>query len=289
MRYRMLAIDLDGTLLGREGRISRANVEAVQRAIHASVQVVPCTGRGWCECRDILVDLLGAASGAEGVFVTGAAVNDLATGRTLDISVIEPHLVLEIVEYLWDRPEAVLVFRDAAAAGSDYLVTGAGQLTPNTRWWFQATATSVQRLERVSVDDLHHTLRVGLVADCEYIAELTQGLVAAFRPRVAIQHFEAVQKLNSDWKVHVVEAFAAGVDKWRGLMWIAQQRGIEPHQIAAIGDQVNDVAMLRQAGCGIAMGNAVDVVTSVADHVTRRCDQDGVAYAIDQLLSGQWG
>ena len=58
--------------------------------------------------------------------------------------------------------------------------------------------------------------------------------------------------------------------------------------IAAIGDEVNDVALLQQAGCGVAMGNAINAVKEAADYHTLDCEHHGVAHAIDQLLSGAW-
>ncbi len=288
MRYQMLALDLDGTLLDSHGQISRANVEAIQRAIDGGIRVVPCTGRAWCESRTILADLPQAPLIATGVFVTGAAISELATGKTLDISVLDPHLTLELVEHLWDLPEAVLVFRDANQVGHDYLITGAGKLTSNTQWWFEMTGANVHAQKRVTIEDLHHTMRVGVVAAGTRMGETKNAVQETFGSRVVVQHFEAIQESDPDQTVHVMEVFAAGVDKWRGLTWLAQQHGIESGQIAAIGDQINDVMMLREAGCGIAMANAVEATLAVADHLTRSCDEDGVAHAIDQLLAERW-
>ena len=89
--------------------------------------------------------------------------------------------------------------------------------------------------------------------------------------------------------MHVLEIFGWGVDKWRGLRWLADQRGLDASQVAVIGDEVNDVAMLESAGCGIAMGNAIDAVKAVADRVTLDHHENGVGHAIQKLLSGEWG
>ena len=71
---------------------------------------------------------------------------------------------MELTNFLFDMPEAVLVFRDANLVGHDYLVTGKGSLTANTEWWFQATGANVHFQRDLTLDDLHHTLRVGIVA-----------------------------------------------------------------------------------------------------------------------------
>lgn len=285
MRYKMIAIDLDGTLLGRRGRASQANLQALARAQDAGVMVVPCTGRAWRESQAVLAKL---TTSGPGVFVTGAVVGDIQTGQSLDMAAIEPNLAMELVRYLENQPEAVLVCRESQLCGHDYLVTGQGSLSPNTQWWFEATGATVHFQKNLTPDDLHHTLRVGIVADSDRVPPVCRQIESAFADRVLTHSFPAVQLPDPSRSVHVLEVFAAGVDKWRGLQWIARERGIEPHQIAAIGDQINDVAMIQNAGCGVAMANAIEPVKAVADYVTLDCEQDGVAHAIDQLLAQRW-
>ena len=284
MKYRLLGIDLDGTLLNSRGRVSDANRDAIAAAQRAGCTVVPCTGRGWREAWPALVDLPGLR---QGVFITGAVVSDIATGESVDFAVIEPHLALALVDYLRREPEAVLVYREPNLAGHDYMITGDGSLSPNTEWWFRHTGANVHFQQHVTVDDLHHTLRVGLVAEGKRLPELCDRIAQTFGARVQLHHFEALQRENEEG-VHVLEVFAAGVDKWRGLRWIAEQHGIERGQIAAIGDEINDVAMIDAAGCGVAMGNAIDKVRGVADHTTAANDDDGVAQAIEKLMSDAW-
>ena len=180
------------------------------------------------------------------------------------------------------------MFLDASLVGHDYLITGRGELSPNTEWWFQATGASAHFQKDVAAEDLHHTLRVGIVARPARLREVVDRVAGQFGQRVFIQSFEAVQRPDPQQSMHVLELFAPGVDKWRGLMWIAEQHNIAPEQIATIGDQVNDVSMITQAGCGIAMANAIAPVKQAASRVTLDCDQHGVAFAVEQLLAGRW-
>jgi len=288
MRYQILALDLDGTLLDSQGQLSGANIDAIHNAIEAGISVVPCTGRAWCESRIALQGLPKAPLTATGVFVTGAAINDLVTGKTLNISTLEPHLAMDLVNCLWDLPEAVLILRDANQVGYDYLVTGSGRVTPNTQWWFEMTGAKVQTKDRVTINDLQHTMRVGVVATGASMINRAHMVKTSFGQRVVVQHFEAIQNPDPNQTVHIMEVFSAGVDKWHALMWLAQQRGITSGQIAAIGDQINDVMMLRESGCGIAMANAAAEAQAAANHYTQSCDDNGVAHAIDQLLTERW-
>ncbi len=286
MRYEMIAVDLDGTLLNDRHLVDPENLAAVARAQAAGAIVVPCTGRSWRESRAALELIPGLALG---VFATGAAISNTETGASLDIAVLEANLAMELVRFMQDLPEAVLVLREHNLYGHDYLVTGRGTLTANTQHWFAAAAASVHFQRDLTLDDLRHTLRVGVVAKGKRIEPLTRRLRETFGDRVLVQSFEAIQLPKSGESVHILEVFASGVDKWRGVQWIASQRGIELDRIAAIGDEVNDLALLESAGCGIAMANAAEPVKRVADHITLDCRNHGVAHAIDQLLAGAWG
>lgn len=74
-----------------------------------------------------------------------------------------------------------------------------------------------------------------------------------------------------------------GVDKSRALAETFTALGIDPSEVAAFGDAQNDQTMIEWAGCGVAMGNAVDEVKAVADYVTLSCDEDGIAAALEHL------
>ncbi|WP_432798013.1 HAD family hydrolase [Poriferisphaera sp. WC338] len=285
----MIAIDIDGTLLGSDGVVPRANAEAIGRAMDAGVMVIPCTGRGWRESGYVIeqVDAF-SRSDQHGIFVTGAMVSELATGKSVEIAAMEPALAAELIAFLGEQPEAVLAYRDAGEVGHDYLVTGSCELVGNTDWWFQKTGAKVHTQADVCADDLHAVLRVGMVAKGARLAPLTELIEAKYGDRVLVQHFMGVQMPNPEDTVYILEVFAGGVDKWRGVRWISEREGIEPEKIACIGDEINDVAMLKAAGLGVAMGNAVPEAAVVADKRTLRNDDGGVAHAIEMMLDGKW-
>jgi hypothetical protein len=284
MQYRLIALDLDGTLLGSEGVISAENIRAIGDARAAGAIVVPCTGRAWHESRHLFQDVPGLELG---VFVGGAVVSEMDTGRSLDFAVMEAHLVAQLIDLLRDEPEAILLFREPERVGHHFFITGHGQVTANTRLWFEMTGAKLAEKRDPDPEDLHHVLRVGMVAEGGRLPELAREIDGRFGDRVLVHHFAGLQQRDVD-PVHILEVFASGVDKWRGLSWIARQHGIAPEQVAAIGDEVNDLAMIRHAGCGVAMGNAVPEIRDIARRQTRPHHEDGVAHAIDQMLAGAW-
>ncbi|MFG0247391.1 MAG: HAD-IIB family hydrolase [Phycisphaeraceae bacterium JB051] len=286
MKYRMIGLDLDGTLLNTEGQISPENVAAIQRAQDAGVLVVPCTGRSWKESTRQLVNF---PNPDLGIFTTGAMIADVRTGHAVDLAVIEPHVSMQIIEKLRDLPEAVLILTDRHITGYDYLVTGNGTLTHNTQWWFGQTQIVTHFKTDITLDDLHHALRVGMVANGPRAMAASKEIEKRLGSQVNMHCFEAVHQPDPNECVFILEVFGASVDKWRGLCWLAGIHGINPDEIVMMGDEINDVAAITQAGCGIAMGNAIDAVKAAANHHTLSYDEHGVAYAIDQLLAGQWG
>ncbi|MEM6458355.1 MAG: HAD-IIB family hydrolase [Planctomycetota bacterium] len=285
MKYDLLALDLDGTLLGPDHRVSAANRTAIADALDAGVTVVPCTGRGWRESLNALGDVPGLELG---VFNTGSAVVEMDSGAAVDIADFEPHVALELVEFLRDLPEAVLVFQEHTRTGRDFLVTGDGAVTANTRRWFTMNRLLVEEVRHPTCEDLRHSLRVGVVAAGRHAFDIEARLIETFADRVDLHCFAGVPTADKEDAVFIVEVFARGVDKWRGLSWIAAQRGIPPERVACVGDEINDLAMLQNAGLGVAMANAVERAKSAADRETLGHDQDGVAHAIRRMLEGDW-
>jgi len=133
---------------------------------------------------------------------------------------------------------------------------------------------------------------VGLVAAAPDSVPLMHRLVAELGPEVLLHSFPALVALEhgyqSEREVHVLEVFDRRAHKWGAIEWVANHRSLASPRVAAIGDHVNDVSMLKAAHLGIAMGNAAPPALDAADRVTRTHADDGVAYAIDQVLSGAW-
>ncbi|MEM9753195.1 MAG: HAD-IIB family hydrolase [Planctomycetota bacterium] len=289
LKYRLIGIDLDGTLLQPDQTILEADRKAIHIAQEAGITVVPCTGRAWHESKKALDQLDGVGNGLnEGVFVTGALVTKLSCGTVRDYASFEPGLVQKIVEALRELPEAVLVFRVPDRIDHDYLVTGNGEMTPNTRWWFEHSAARVVERREMGDDDHEHCVRVAVVSTLPDMSHFVRDMRDRFAGLIESHSFEGVERVGEQDPVQILEVFPAGCSKWRGLRAVADLDGVEDSQIAMIGDQVNDLPAIRRAGLGVAMGNAIDAVKDAADRVTLPHTDSGVAHAIHQILDGRW-
>ncbi|MCK4873176.1 MAG: HAD family phosphatase [Phycisphaerales bacterium] len=287
--YRLLAIDLDGTLFDPTGKVSAANRQAVDLARDAGLHVVICTGRGLAEARDAVA----AIGQTDPMIVAGGAMcADPTTGRTLFRSVIDPMLVRDVAHVLIQLGHRVLLLKDRPAVGYDYLVVGDGRIHPATTAWFHHLGVVTREIALPEHDEHpEHTIRIGIVTSPDDMKGIAARLRERFGDRAMIQHFPAVSENASgglDSTIDILEVFDPQVNKWNGIAWYAGQLGLDESQVAAIGDEINDLEMIRRAGLGIAMENAVPAVRDAADRITASNEQDGVALAIQRILSGTW-
>ncbi|MBX3356883.1 MAG: HAD family phosphatase [Phycisphaeraceae bacterium] len=290
--YRLLALDLDGTLLDPSGNVSRANVEAVRAARHAGITVLVCTGRGLVECRHVLDRI---EQDDPVVIAGGSMLACPRTSSTLHRFPMERDLVRAAVDHITGDGHAALVLKDRHAAGYDYFVItpDGASLDPVTRWWFEALGVAVRHATSLDEDEHpEHTVRVGLCAPGHRSAAAAARIREAFRDRAVLHYFPAVMPgsdITDPAEVALIlELFDPRVSKWTAISWFAAQRGIPLGSIAAIGDQVNDIPMIAHAALGIAMGNAIEEVKSAAKRHTLPNTRDGVAHAIGEILAGRW-
>lgn len=287
MNYDLIALDLDGTLVAQGERISAASRDAIADATAAGLRVVPCTGRAWREAADVLHDVPDLELG---VFSSGAVVADFRRGDVLRTMCFDALLTLQLVQTLSELPQAVLVFQDVRETGRDFLITGQGTLTHNTRRWFEDKHLTIEHIDQPTAHDLRHSLRVGVVAPSQAAHEAQTAVNQRFADQINAHLLAglSVAEGTNDGPMYLLEVFPAGTHKWRGLGWLADHLHVPHTRVAAIGDELNDLAMLRHAGLGIAMGQASETVKAAAKVQTLSCDQDGVAAAIQKILDGAW-
>ena len=277
-RYRMIAIDLDGTLLSPDGRVTPRAKAAVHRALSAGLLVCFATGRNWTESRAVLdaVEHYGTA-----VFVGGAMVIDTEKEVTLHRMMMGAPLARELCAFLEAEGHAALALQDTATAGVDYLVTSGVPLNAATRGWMNVTDATVHSVPRLGEYPHEHTVRVGICAEPAEVQRVRGDLIRRFGERVV-----CLSLFVPAYNVEVMEVFDPAVNKWEGVLHVAKNHGIDPTRIVAIGDDVNDITMIRGAGLGVAMGNARPEIQAIADRVIGANHDEGLAAFLDELVDG---
>jgi hypothetical protein len=274
--YDLIAIDLDGTLLNAEHRVSAENRAALHRAHEAGWKIVLCTGRAYPETRPIL-DEIGLDLDAA-ITVFGAVVTDVRTGRTLDCTPIPRQTADDAVAWFQARGYAVLWLCDGAGRDCDgYVIDGPRRHVAVNEY----VAVTPCRMRCVSQlpPDAPEPVRLSIIDDRGTLEPLSPLLRAAFDGRLVHNVLSA-----PTWHLNVIEAFGPQVNKWYGLTRLCRRWGLDPARTVAVGDDTNDIEMLRHAGLGVAMANARDEVKAVARRLTASHIDHGVAALLHELL-----
>lgn len=262
MRYRALAIDLDGTLLVGES-LSAENRDAVRAAVKAGFAVVIATAR-WHQ----MAMRIAAEIGLDGPVIacSGAQVHLPAESR----DIFDERLPEDFVADLYAVCDADRCVATVTVSGEVLLKLDGepdrSQMPPEMRW-VRRLAGAADTLPRVAA------IQGGAVN-----ARIRSELEPRYRDRV---HF--FDSIGPTGKV-ILTLTAATASKGAALEAACAHIGVAARDVVAFGDAQNDLEMFRVAGASVAMGQAEDYVKSAATWVTARNDQAGVAQAIERLL-----
>jgi len=277
-RCRLLAVDVDGTLLHR-GRIDPADAAALRAAAQAGLTVCLCTGRAWREVQPIWRSLHLPAPHAPVVCVGGALVAEPATGRTLYSRPFDRPTAAELARAMRQEGYPVMALVDAWREGFDYFLVGRYDHRELYRRFLDGRGLRIRRPARLDGRAGPSVLRLSVLDERGPADALVRRLRETFAGRIEVQR---IHLLHRD--VHIVEAFAAGADKFSALVYIGQGCRLGPGSFAAIGDEHNDVAMLCGAGLSAAPADAPPEVLAAADMQVAPRGARPVAQFVDILL-----
>jgi hypothetical protein len=280
MKYRLLAVDVDGTLVGPDGIVPDETAEAIRRAHAAGLRVCLATGRSYVETMPIWRQLALPRPFEPLVLVGGALVSEPETGRTLYNRLIGRDLACSFADALADHGLSAMAIVDVWRHGIDYYVAQSGDLQSAQRDWFSKMNVVVRRVRRLAdAPDMPNPLRISAVVDPERAESIAESLKKRFDGKLRLHAIFA-----PNYQVTIVEAFAGGVDKFAAVRYVAQAYRIPPGQIAAVGDDVNDIEMIRGAALGLVMPNADESLRSVA----RAVAAPSLADAIGRIVRGEF-
>jgi Cof subfamily protein (haloacid dehalogenase superfamily) len=275
VKYKMIAIDLDGTLLSPSSVVTARTKAAVQKAASAGLLICFATGRSFTESRAV-IDSVAHFDAA--IFVGGALIVDTGKRSTIQRTLMDPALARELCGFFESHGHAALALQDTSTAGIDYLASSDFDLNPATQAWCVSTRATLRRTGDLTRHSHDHTLRVSFVASKTVAPPVYHNMRRAFGDRI-VSHF-----FLPPGDIFVGEAFDPSVNKWQGILQVARLRNIRREEIVAIGDDINDVAMIKNAGLGIAMGNCCEEVRNCAGRVIGHNADDGLACFLEELI-----
>ncbi len=310
-RIKMIAIDLDGTLLNSQKRISDADIEALQAAYDQGVEIIPVTGRNYSFALPVAQMLPFDVP----LVTTNGAVIRSRSGETFLRTLLPIEIASHILEVTPEfRPYTVVVYDQAGPGhlriqdgldGKREATTISGGIANSL--WLKRNEAMVQRfasLERALegdpleilftgpmdvIGEVGRLLGSGGVPGTPTDAAAVGGPVPPALPNgstdgeVSLQ-FRVLRTEYPHRDFAILDAIHAHCSKGHALEHWSRRRGIQRAEIMAIGDNYNDLEMLRFAGLPVVMGNADETLKAQGWPVTLDCDSSGVAHAVRQYV-----
>ena len=269
---RLIGIDVDGTLLDSRGHLPPANRDAIRDAVDSGIHVALVTGRSYPFAKPVAETLPASIT----LIVSSGAVERTTGGDVLARRLLDRRVAVDVLEATRPhRDHAALIF-DRDEANQIIFETMDWEHPGRKAYWLRNHHLIGQMvpLEEALTEDPVEVMFNGA-------ADAMRALTDALRQQADVFAVSLTEYVHRDFSL--VDVTAPTATKGRALAWRAEQLGLRPDQVMAVGDNFNDVEMLEYAGIPVVMGNAVEGLKRPGWHVTRHQDDAGLAHAIRQF------
>lgn len=288
--YKLVAIDLDGTMLNRYGEISDKTKEIVTRCLNKGTEIVLASGRPIDSIKTIAKEL-----GINGYFIAGngALVYDIEKDKIIYENYMKKEKVLEVIKICEENSISYNVYTDKAI-----LTTS---LKFNVLYYYKENLkkeenkkTNISIVENMYdyVKNLneHKFLKITI---CDENSSIFNSIIKKIKDINEIEVLEVshmskkmIQQGTEEIPVEYfyTEISANHVDKWDAIQFLMKKLELKTEEIMAIGDNINDKKMIENAAMGIAMEGSTPDIINIANDVTETNDNDGVAKALKKYI-----
>ncbi|MTV82957.1 sugar-phosphatase [Secundilactobacillus folii] len=266
MAIKLIAIDIDGTLVNDQKQLTQHTIDTITTARQQGIKVVLCTGRPITGVKQYLAPL-DISGNNEYVVTFNGSLAQTISGK----AIVHHNITLE--DYIDLEAAARKGGVHFHVETTDYIYTTNRNISPYTiAEAFLIKMPIKYRTAEEITDKL--TIVKGMFVD---EPKRLSAFIKNF-PEVLKERFYVVQS-----EPYFLEAMNKKASKGNAVAELATQLGIAQDEVMAIGDQGNDLTMVKFAGTGVAMGNAIDDLKKTAQFVTKTNEEDGVAYAIEKF------
>jgi Cof subfamily protein (haloacid dehalogenase superfamily) len=272
MKYKLIAMDMDGTLLNSKKEVSERSKNALKKASELGVKLIVCTGRIFTSAK-VYARIVGTESpiiASNGAYIREKDRDEVIYEKTLKDKTV--HKIVNMIKSYGLNPQIFTL--------DSIFTEKLSHFSANYKRWNE-TLPEDERVKIFVVEDLHKSIE-------ENSGKFLKVVVAS-------EEIEKIRKLKEEIKeklevtaissgIDNIEIMAPGISKGNAVKILAEYYGISRDEVICIGDNENDLSMIEYAGLGIAMGNATEELKKAASYITDTNDNDGVAKAIEKFI-----
>lgn len=286
--YKLVAIDLDGTMLNSYGIVTENTKQVIKNTINKGTEVIIASGRPIDSIKTIAKEI-----GSENYFIAGngALIYDIKKDEIIYEKFMNKQKVLEIIKICEENSISYNIYTEKTiiAKGLKY----------NVLYYYKENLKKEENKKTniTIVEDVYEYIKnlenekFLKITVCDETKSVFNSIIRKLR---TVEDIDVLDVLHMSRKMikqgtedvpieyYYTEISLKDVDKWNAIEYLANKMNISKDEIIAIGDNINDKEMIENAKVGIAMGQSTPVITEIADFVTSNNNEDGVAKALEK-------
>lgn len=288
--YKLVAIDLDGTMLNSYGMVTENTKQVIKNTINKGTEVIIASGRPIDSIKTIAKEI-----GSENYFIAGngALIYDIKKDEIIYEKFMNKQKVLEIIKICEENSISYNIYTEKTiiAKGLKY----------NVLYYYKENLKKEENKKTniTIVEDVYEYIKnlenekFLKITVCDETKSVFNSIIRKLR---TVEDIDVLDVLHMSRKMikqgtedvpieyYYTEISLKDVDKWNAIEYLANKMNISKDEIIAIGDNINDKEMIENAKVGIAMGQSTPVITEIADFVTSNNNEDGVAKALEKYF-----
>ena len=286
--YKLVAIDLDGTMLNSYGMVTENTKQVIKNTINKGTEVIIASGRPIDSIKTIAKEI-----GSENYFIAGngSLIYDIKKDEIIYEKFMNKQKVLEIIKICEENSIAYNIYTEKTiiAKGLKY----------NVLYYYKENLKKEENKKTniTIVEDVYEYIKslesekFLKITVCDETKSVFNSII---RKLTTVEDIDVLDVLHMSRKMikqgtedvpieyYYTEISLKDVDKWKAIEYLANKMNISKDEIIAIGDNINDKEMIENAKVGIAMGQSTPVITEIADFVTSNNNEEGVAKALEK-------
>ena len=286
--YKLVAIDLDGTMLNSYGMVTESTKQVIKNTINKGIEVIIASGRPIDSIKTIAKEI-----GSENYFIAGngALIYDIKKDEIIYEKFMNKQKVLEIIKICEENSISYNIYTEKTiiAKGLKY----------NVLYYYKENLKKEENKKTniTIVEDVYEYIKnlenekFLKITVCDETKSVFNSIIRKLR---TVEDIDVLDVLHMSRKMikqgtedvpieyYYTEISLKDVDKWNAIEYLANKMNISKDEIIAIGDNINDKEMIENAKVGIAMGQSTPVITEIANFVTSNNNEDGVAKALEK-------